>query len=32
MTSFFRFGNKRVIYLDGKISIANARCTHKSRW
>jgi len=28
MTSFFRFANKRAIYLDGKISLAHARCTH----
>jgi len=30
MTSFFRFANKRAIYLDGKISLAHARCTHLS--
>jgi len=24
MTSFFRFANKRAIYLDGKISLAPA--------
>jgi len=29
MTSFFRFANKRAIYLDGKISLAHARHTHK---
>ena len=28
MRSFFRFTNKRVIYLDGKISLAHVRCTH----
>jgi hypothetical protein len=31
MTSFFRFANKRAIYLDGKISLAHARCTHLSQ-
>jgi hypothetical protein len=28
MTSFFRFAIKRAIYLNGKISLAHARCTH----
>ena len=31
MTSFFCFANKRAIYLDGKISLAHARCTHLSQ-
>jgi hypothetical protein len=31
MMSFFRFANKRAIYLDGKISLAHARCTHLSQ-
>jgi hypothetical protein len=31
MTSFFRFANKRAIYLDGKISLAHERCTHLSQ-
>ncbi len=31
MTSFFRFTNKRAIYLDGKISLTHARCTHLSQ-
>jgi len=31
MTSFFRFANKRAIYLEGKISLAHARCTHLSQ-
>jgi hypothetical protein len=31
MTSFFRFTNKRTIYLDGKISLKHARCTHLSQ-
>jgi len=31
VTSFLRFANKRAIYLDGKISLAHARCTHLSR-
>ena len=31
MSSFFRFENKRAIYLDVKISLAHARCTHLSQ-
>jgi len=30
MTSFFRFANKRAIYLDDKLSLAHARCAHLS--
>jgi hypothetical protein len=30
MTSFFRFVNKRAIYLDGQISLAHARCIYLS--
>jgi len=29
--SYFRFANKRAIYLDCKISLAHARCTHLSQ-
>ena len=29
--SFFCFANKRAIYLDGKISLANVWCTHLSQ-
>ena len=28
MVSFFRFASKRGIYVDDKISLAHARCTH----
>jgi hypothetical protein len=31
MMSFFRFANKRAIYLDGKISLAHVRHTHISQ-
>jgi hypothetical protein len=31
MTSFFRFANKRAIYLDGKISLAHGWCKHLSQ-
>ena len=31
MTSFFRFANKRVIYLDGNIPLAHVQCTHLSQ-
>jgi hypothetical protein len=31
MMSFFRFANKRVIYIDGKISLAHVQCTHLSQ-
>ena len=31
VTSFFCFAYKRAIYLDGKISLAHARCTHLSQ-
>ena len=31
MMSFFCFVNKRVIYLDGNISLAQTRCTHLSQ-
>ena len=31
MTSFFHFANKRTIYLDGKISLTHAWCTHLSQ-
>ena len=31
MTPFFLFASKRAIYLDGKISLAHARCTHLSQ-
>ena len=30
MTSSFRFPSKRAIYVDGKIVLAHARCTHLS--
>ena len=29
--SYSNFANKRAIYLDGKISLAHARCTHLSQ-
>jgi hypothetical protein len=29
--SFFRFANKLVIYLDGTIPLAHARCTQLSQ-
>jgi len=31
MRSFYRFVNKQAIYLDGKISLAHAQCTHLSQ-
>jgi len=31
MTSFFGFANNRAIYLDGKISLEHAWCTHLSQ-
>jgi len=31
MRFFFRFANKRANYLDGKIPLAHARCTHLSQ-
>jgi len=31
MTSFFLFVSKQAIYLDGKISLAQERCTHLSQ-
>ena len=31
MKSFFRFANDGAVYLDGKISLVHARCTHFSQ-
>jgi len=31
MISFFRFANKRAIYLNGRISLAHGRSTHLSQ-